>query len=176
MKIDLLTAENFQEFGDVIEANSARTHYLINGGTTTRFHDLADVQVTPHNEESVRSGISIFRGDARVFPLSISMLERHPLGSQAFFPLNQRPYLVVVAPELDQERPDIENIKVFWASPSQGVNYAQGTWHHPLIALDAVSDFLVVDRIGSGPNCDEYEIDKSLVCRIEQVDFACFPS
>lgn len=176
MKIDRLTAENFQGFGDVIDTESAQTQYLINGGTTTRFHDLVDVQVTPYNKAPARSGISIFRGDARVFPLDILMLERHPLGSQAFFPLNQRPYLVVVAPALDQESPDVENIKVFWASASQGVNYAQGTWHHPLIALDAVSDFLVVDRIGSGPNCDEYEFDKSLVCRIEQADFACFSS
>jgi ureidoglycolate lyase len=176
MKINRLTPENFQEFGDVIDTESAQTQYLINGGTTTRFHNLADIQVTPYNEHSARSGISIFRGEARVFPLTICMLERHPLGSQAFFPLNQRPYLVVVAPALDQHRPDVKNIKVFWASASQGVNYAQGTWHHPLIALDSVSDFLVVDRIGLGPNCDEYEFDKSLLCRVERADFACFSS
>ncbi|MCZ2722935.1 ureidoglycolate lyase [Marinomonas sp. 15G1-11] len=174
MIVNRLTSEAFQAFGDVIDTQSAQTQYLINGGTTTRFHDLAKVQVSATDASSVRSGISIFRGEARVFPLSLSMLERHPLGSQAFFPLNQRPYLVVVAPALDSHQPDIENIKVFWASSTQGVNYAQGTWHHPLIALDDISDFLVIDRIGTGNNCDEYEFDKSLIRWIERADFACF--
>jgi ureidoglycolate lyase len=36
------------------------------------------------------------------------------------------------------------------------VNYHRGVWHHPLIALDGVSDFLVIDRGGPGSNCDEH--------------------
>ncbi len=175
MQIDRLTPESFQLYGDVIDTQSATTNYLINNGTTSRFHDLAQVDIVSNSENQIaRAGISIFRGDARVFPLRISMLERHPLGSQAFMPLNQRPYLVVVAPSLDEHSPDINNIRVFWASASQGVNYACGTWHHPLIALDETSDFLVIDRIGAGHNCDEYEFSESFVYQIDKADFAQF--
>ena len=38
------------------------------------------------------------------------------------------------------------------------VNYHAGTWHHPLLALDGISDFLVIDRAGPGNNCDEVEL------------------
>ncbi|MFT2109721.1 ureidoglycolate lyase [Marinomonas sp. 2405UD68-3] len=176
MQIDRLTPENFQFYGDVIDAQNAATHYLINKGTTTRFHDLAKVDIVSDDVNPANVGISIFRGDARVFPLRISMLERHPLGSQAFMPLNQKPYLIVVAPSLDEHRPDIHKMKVFWAKASQGVNYACGTWHHPLIALGDAADFLVIDRIGSGHNCDEYEFDEAFVYQIDETDFARFSS
>jgi len=94
-----------------------------------------------------------------VLPFEVSMLERHPLGSQAFLPLNDRPYLVVVAPagELDEAA-----IRGFATRGWQGVNYAKGVWHHPLIALGEVSDFIVVDRGGEGNNLNEIQLDESV--------------
>jgi ureidoglycolate lyase len=88
------------------------------------------------------------------------MMERHPLSSQAFIPMGQQPYLVVVAPcgELD-----ISKIEVFLATANQGVNYHKGTWHHYCLALKEVSDFIVVDRGGEGHNCDVIKLDGSLV-------------
>jgi hypothetical protein len=41
----------------------------------------------------------------------------------------------------------------------RGVAYNRGTWHHPLLALEAVSDFLVVDRGGDGMNLEEASYD-----------------
>lgn len=158
-----LTAESFAPFGDVIEANDFVQSFPINGGTTQRYHDLAKVQISGE----ARAGISIFRGDARSFPLRITMLERHPKGSQAFVPLQGRPYLVLVAPNGLDDKPDLDNIRLFHATASQGVNYFQGTWHHPLLALEDVSDFLVVDRIGEGHNCDEYDFPAAFFCVIE---------
>ena len=76
------------------------------------------------------------------------MLERHPRGSQAFVPLSDAPYLVVVAD--DPSTPP----RCFLAR-GQGVNFRAGTWHHPLLALERTSDFLVVDREGDDDNCDE---------------------
>ncbi|WP_170836170.1 ureidoglycolate lyase, partial [Pandoraea sp. ISTKB] len=32
-------------------------------------------------------------------------------------------------------------------------------WHHPLLALHEVSDFVVVDRGGEGHNCDEQDLE-----------------
>jgi ureidoglycolate lyase len=148
LAVEVLTRQAFAEFGDVIELDGAH-HYPINGGTCERYHDLARVDVDG------RTLINVFRGQPRSFPIDITMLERHPRGSQAFIPLSDRPYLVVVAPpgELDETR-----VRAFYAAPRQGVNYARGVWHHPLLALHEVSDFVVVDRGGEGPNCDEQTI------------------
>ncbi|MCB1899982.1 ureidoglycolate lyase [Cognatazoarcus halotolerans] len=146
----------FAPFGQVIEASATARHFTINAGNTERYHDLADVAPGPDG----RAIISIFRGQPRRLPFTVEMLERHPLGSQAFMPISGGPYLVVVAPPCD--RPGTEDIRVFLARGDQGVNYAPGVWHHPLLALDAVSDYIVVDRSGPGRNCDEIELDDPL--------------
>ena len=145
-----LTRGAFAPFGDVIETADAK-HYPINEGTTERFHDLAAVDVA---EAGGRPLVNIFRGQPREMPLAIRMMERHPLGSQAFIPTGSNEWLAVVAPAGDP--PKASDLVAFVAGPGQGVNYHRGVWHHPLIALEAVSDFIVVDRGGGGDNCDEY--------------------
>ncbi|MAY29768.1 MAG: ureidoglycolate lyase [Aurantimonas sp.] len=143
-----LTKEAFAPFGDVIETDGA-AHFAINGGTTTRFHDLAHVDVAT---EGGRPLISIFRGQAFAFPVEIRMMERHPLGSQAFVPLQPVPFLIVVAPDRDGQPGEPQ---AFLAAPGQGVNYARNVWHHPLVSLSQTSDFVVVDRGGEQPNLEE---------------------
>ena len=144
--IEPLTPEAFAPFGEVIAPEAARRVFPINGGNTQRFHDLAAVEC---EGDGARVGISLFRGQPRTMPFTVTMLERHPLGSQAFVPLSRTPYLIVVSTSPDATP------RAFFARDGQGVNYRRGTWHHPLLALDAVSDFLVVDRIGPGNNCEE---------------------
>jgi ureidoglycolate lyase len=144
-----LSKTAFADFGDVIETRDAEQR-LINTGTTTRFHNLAGIDVA---DQDGRPLISIFRGQPFVFPVSVAMMERHPLGSQAFFPLANRPFLVIVAPDEDG-RPGTP--AAFLANGDQGVNYGKNVWHHPLLTLDAISDFLVVDRGGPGANLQEY--------------------
>lgn len=144
-----LTHAAFAPFGDVIEASAAVRHFSINEGNTERYHDLAQLEAGPEG----RMIVSIFRGQPRPLPFTVSMLERHPLGSQAFMPLNGRAYLIVVAPA--GAEPASGDLHCFIARGNQGVNYAPGVWHHPLLALDAESDFLVLDRAGPGDNCDE---------------------
>jgi ureidoglycolate lyase len=148
LQLERLTRAAFAPFGDVIELDGAR-HFAINGGTTERYHDLANVDVT---ENGGRALINLFRAQPRALPVDITMMERHPLGSQAFIPLVQGRYLLVVAPpgEFDPTR-----MRAFWTDTWQGVNYAKGVWHHPLLALDQASDFVVIDRGGEGNNCDE---------------------
>ena len=144
-----LTADAFAPFGDVIEASGAAEVVPINYGWTTRFNALADVAVGDG-----RVIISLFRSKP-LEPLVLKTFERHPDGSQAFMPLQGRPYLVAVTPAGDF---DAARVRVFRAEGNQGVNYARGTWHHFLLALDAESDFLVVDREGPGENLDEVEL------------------
>jgi ureidoglycolate lyase len=150
-----LTREAFAPFGDVI-ATSGAEHFPINEGTTERFHDLAAVDIA---EAGGRTLINIFRGQPRDLPLAIRMMERHPLASQAFIPTGPHKWLAVVAPAGAPPKPS--DLRAFVAGAGQGVNYHRGVWHHPLIALEAVSDFVVVDRGGGGGNCDEYYFAES---------------
>ena len=150
--IEPLSAEAFQPFGDVIEAVDTAAHYPINHGTAMRFDSSTTIDV---DSEGGRAQVSIFRSDPVTLPMRVASMERHPLGSQTFFPLEQRPYLVLVS--LGAERPSLEDLRCFIAGPGMGVNYARGTWHHGLLALRERSDFLVIDRAVDGvhSNCDE---------------------
>jgi ureidoglycolate lyase len=149
-----LTRLAFAPFGEVIEVSDAVIHFPINGGNTERYHDLARIEPGPDG----RVIVSIFRGQPRQLPFRVEMLERHPHGSQAFIPMSGAPYLVVVAPA--GEAPQPGDIRVFLARGDQGVNYAPGVWHHPLLALGEVSDFVVIDRGGPGHNCDEIDLER----------------
>ncbi|TPW26635.1 ureidoglycolate lyase [Pararhizobium mangrovi] len=157
--VEWLTAEAFAPFGTVMMLDGAERR-LINEGTTERFHALATTDV---EAEGGRTILSVFRGRARAFPYAVTMMERHPLGSQAFWPLSGRRWLVVVAPD-EEGAPGAP--RAFLASAEQGVQVARGVWHHPLMALDETSDFLVADREGLGDNLVErtydvpYVIDK----------------
>ena len=152
-----LTKAAFSAFGDVIAADDLANNFAINDGFTQRYHDLATVDVNDNNGHTL---INIFRSTPLAQPIAIKMMERHPHGSQAFIPLGNNPYLVVVAPAGEF---DINKIEIFLANSNQGVNYHKGTWHHFCLALNDVSDFLVVDRGGDGDNCDVLKLDGSLV-------------
>ena len=144
-----LTAQAFARYGDVLQVSDNNQQLPINYGVTTRHHNLARADV---DTAAGWPMISIFRSRCVQLPFTLQIMERHPLGSQAFMPLSGHPYLVVVAPP-GELQPD--QIECFLAQPQQGVNYAKGTWHHYSLALDAESDFLVIDRGGEGDNCEE---------------------
>ena len=144
-----LTAAAFAPFGEVIET-AGHAPRLINEGTAARFDDLTPVDVLA---QGGRPLISIFKAAPRPLPFVVKGLERHPLSSQAFFPLEGLPYLVVVAEPGDG--PWQSRIRAFRAAGNQGVNYRRNTWHHALLALGRTCHFLVVDRGGSEENCDE---------------------
>lgn len=153
LKPQPLTAEAFAPFGDVIEAGERAQVREINYGHTRRFHDLARLDL---DAEGGRPLVSIFRSTPLPRPIRIERMERHPLSSQAFYPLSGRPFLVVVA---ERGEFDPAGLRAFIAGPRQGVNYHAGSWHHFSLALDQVSEFLVIDRGGSGENCDEVLLD-----------------
>ncbi len=151
-----LTRKDFKPFGDIIEVDNEVEGISINDGFATRYNDLATVDV---NEFGGRPLINIFRCRPRPVPILIHMMERHPLASQAFIPLHKTPFLIVVA--LPGERVGPESLFAFVTNGRQGVNYARGVWHFPLIGLREEQDFLVVDRGGDGNNCDEFYFNES---------------
>jgi ureidoglycolate lyase len=160
MQISPLSAEAFAAYGDVLEVSKDKKHFPINDGFTERFHDIAEIDVADENGQAI---VSIFRSTPLALPIKIEMMERHPLGSQAFMPLSQQPYLVVVAPKGEF---NANAIQVFIAQATQGVNYHKGTWHHFCLALNQECDFLVIDRSGKGNNCDVQKLNGSMVIEL----------
>lgn len=155
IKATPLTAEAFAKFGDVICIGAAPDK-IINQGKCERYHDLAELAFT----ETGRAGISLFNATPRKLPYQLEMMERHPLGSQAFLPLHEYPFLVVVA-EDDNGKP--KNVQAFITPPSIGVNYHRNIWHGVLTPLEAPGLFAVVDRIGTDKNLEEFWFDENIV-------------
>lgn len=151
-----LTRTAFAEFGDVIEADGQHA-LAINGGKTARFDDLAQLESLG---EGGRAAISLFHTQPYALPLLARELERHPLGSQAFVPLDGQPFLAIVAPRGEQVVADA--VRVFITNGRQGVNYHRGVWHHSLVVLERPSRFVVVDRAGPGANCDVVNLDRPI--------------
>lgn len=163
LRLRELNAAAFSPFGQLIDLSSAE-RFRINSGTTTRFNDLVTVETAGSR---ARPLVNLFR--ARYFepPIVISMMERHPLGSQAFIAMHNRPWLVVVAPDSGGIPGSPQAFLVPGGGGLLGINYARNVWHHPLLALNADGDFLVVDRGGEGANLEEYSYDE--VFRIESI-------
>lgn len=145
--IEPLTAEAFAPFGEVLAAEGAPDR-LINQGLCGRYHDRARLDFGDG-----RAGISLFQAEPRTLPLSLGMVERHPLGSQAFIPMTQNPFLVIVAPD---ENGTPGRPLAFKTAPGQGVNFRRGTWHGVLTPLSEPGLFAVIDRIGDGANLEEH--------------------
>ncbi|MDN3521677.1 ureidoglycolate lyase [Halomonas ramblicola] len=152
LKAEPLTPEAFAPFGDVIDTRTS-DYFPINAGRTRRYHDLATVETLG---EGARPLISVFVSQPVEVPLELDFLERHPLGSQAFMPLHEERFLVVVAPPGDGIDP--AEVRAFVTDGRQGVNYRAGTWHAIQSVLEREGEFLVVDRGGEGHNCDEYNM------------------
>ena len=151
-----ITKNNFSKFGDMITTADIKP-IEINDGYAKRFDGIANLNTSRENGETT---ICIFSALKRSFPMKIDMMEKHPLGSQAFIPMKQTTFLVLVAPE--GNKPDLNKIEAFIVPQQIGVNYNPGTWHFPLIATEDMN-FLVVDRKGSGDNLVIENIEKEEV-------------
>ncbi|MFK7753092.1 MAG: ureidoglycolate lyase [Sedimentitalea sp.] len=145
--IHTITPETFAPFGDLIDTDGPADK-IINQGLCGRWHDLATLDFGEG-----RAGISLFDAEPRTLPLTLAMMERHPEGSQAFLPMTQHPFLVIVAP--DQNGAPGQPL-AFRTRPGQGVNFHRGTWHGVLTPLAAPGRFAVIDRIGAGDNLEEH--------------------
>lgn len=149
IRIEPLTAAAFAPFGQVLTPR-ATPDRMINAGRCERHHALATVE--RGGGEAI---ISIFRSEPVSLPYDCTLLERHPLGSQAFMPLGADPWLSVVAPDQDgQPGP----LRAFLVPAHTGVNLNANVWHGVLTPLDRAADFLVVDREGAGTNLQEITI------------------
>lgn len=161
IRVEPLTRDAFAPFGSVIEA-VGEPSFLINAGRCGRYHDLAQPEIA---DSRGAIALSVAKSAPVSLPLTLDLMERHPLGSQAFVPMNGTRLLVVVA--LDREgAPDTP--RAFVSNGAQGVQYRANCWHGVLAPLSGPSDFLIVDRVGAGSNLEEhrfqspYTVEQSL--------------
>lgn len=146
-----LTQQDFAPFGDVIEM-SGHTPADMNQGMALRYHALAEVEAAG---EDARAVISLVHSTKYPLPHKVNLLERHPLGSQSFIPLDKTPFIVVVCGCDDDDGYDLAQIQAFKTNGEQGINYHRNVWHGPLCTPFAEMDLICVDRDGEGDNCEE---------------------
>ena len=148
-----ITKENFNKFGDMITTANIKP-LEINNGYAKRYDGIAKLDTKKDNGEST---ICIFSALKRTFPMKVDMMEKHPLGSQAFIPMKETIFLSFVAPEGD--KPNLTEVEAFIIPKGIGVNYNPGVWHFPLISTENMN-FLVVDRKGEGDNLIIHDLQK----------------
>jgi ureidoglycolate lyase len=157
LKPQPLTRERFAAYGDVIESTEL-DRAAMNAARFERFDDQCTVDMAGAG----RVAVSIARCRvATSLPYRVDMVERHPLGSQAFVPLSPARMIVVVAPP--EESVEADDLRAFVTNGRQGINYHRGTWHMPLIAFEPGQEFLIIDRAGGEPNCDEHMLDEPVM-------------
>lgn len=153
LKPEPLTAERFAPYGEVIETSRGGADAM-NAARFERFDDLCNVDLS--NDGRIAVSIARCRTPTSL-PLRLDIVERHPLGSQAFIPLSPCKMVIVVAPP--EESVDASDLRAFVTNGRQGFNYRRGTWHMPLISFAAGQEYLIIDRGGSEANCEEHTLD-----------------
>ena len=158
LKIETIDENNFSPFGDIIDKKSSSKQISINQGTTKRYSEISKLNL---NEKSGDSFVSIFSGKPRPFPIKIKILEKHPLATQTFLPIQNFDWLVVVAKEKNN-MPNLQTLRCFIINSEIGVTYKTNTWHHPLLVTKN-QDFWVIDRINNfeknNENLEEFNFD-----------------
>jgi|TARA_B100000809_G_scaffold19697_1_gene17308 ureidoglycolate lyase len=151
-----ISRSNFSSYGDLISTDDIDP-MNINEGYAKRFDNLANLDTS---KDSGKTIVSIFSALKRTFPMKIHMMEKHPLGTQAFIPMKETTFLAFVAPS--GESPEIDKIQSFVIPPKRGINYKPGIWHFPLISTENIN-FLVIDRKGSGDNLIIHKFEKEKI-------------
>ncbi|MEL6367965.1 MAG: ureidoglycolate lyase [Pseudomonadota bacterium] len=149
-----ISANAFAPFGEVIEPTE-QTAEMVNGQRFERFDALASVHC---GDAPVNVGI-MRCATATTLPCEMTIVERHPLGSQAFLPLDTLHYIIAVAPP--RAHPDPTQFRGFIVPPRTGINMRAGVWHVPLLGSRVGQTFAVIDR-ATEDNCDEITLSAPL--------------
>ena len=160
ISIEQLDINIFSKFGDIIQKKNALELRSINQGTTTRYHNISKLSLESKNGNS---SISIFSGSPRDVPIEIKIMEKHPIASQSFLPIQDYDWLIVVCEEKN-ELPDLSTLRCFQVDGDTGITYNKNIWHHPLL-VKKKQDFWVIDRINdlenSSINLKEYNFNNN---------------
>ena len=154
-----LSAAAFARFGQVLEAGGDAAS--ANQGRAAR-HDLhAEIGVA--DARATRLHTAIYRIRHSVLPFALTVIERHPLSPQLFFPNSGARFLVCACPAQDDGEPDLDALHAFIGQHAQGIVWGAGVWHSPFVALDADGDFLMQQwQSGGVEDCEERALEPSI--------------
>ncbi|KAJ2340205.1 Allantoicase [Coemansia sp. RSA 2618] len=158
--IEPLTIESFKPYGDVIQLAGNKNVIIANQGTAKRVNHVAKLEdlralASPALQKSTPN-MCIFSSAPRPTQggrFQVKLLERHPYSSQVFMPIHQQNassnpddacYLVIVAENGKDDKPDLRTIRAFAADSTQGINYKANSWHSPMVTIGRRVDFLVL--------------------------------
>jgi ureidoglycolate lyase len=154
MYAERVTQEVFARYGHLISPEQAEEKFLINNGATMRHHNIAPVECF-----DAPPILSIFEAvQIPHNPYEITLVEFHPLGSQAFIPLDGQQLIVVVGEKGDYREESLACYRL----DGMGASFAPGTWHATLIAPEG-GKFLVVDRANPGSNCVVHNLQEPIM-------------
>ncbi len=147
-----LTPAAYAPYGRVLMASPrGEPGASVNLGTALRFDDVCELTNARVDTASLK--VKVFRSEP--VPCErrpVAVLEKHPRSTQLFVPMNASRYIALVA--LGDDRPDLSTLAAFVATGPQGISYAPGVWHHPMLTLDSQTDFVVfVHEDGSPEDC-----------------------
>jgi len=151
-----INKKNFKKFGQVIDTGKKK-YFKINNGYAKRYDNLGKINTSTKKGKTI---VSIFSAKRRMFPMKIDMMEKHPLGSQAFMPMKETSFLIFVAPK--GNGPNLKKIESFRIPKQTGINLNPGIWHFPLISTKDMN-FLVIDRKGKGKNLIIHKFKKEKI-------------
>ncbi|WVQ80557.1 allantoicase [Cryptococcus sp. DSM 104549] len=168
-----ITPDNFKPFGHIITTSPSASHKDTErapDGLTVKHNRLAPVVQSYPEEAGAVTGIAVFRATKKVGlergkVFDVRYMERHPFTSQAFIPMGKGEwpgqgeealapggeFLVVVAENGPDDRPDPKTLRTFLMPANNGLSYAPGVWHHPVLVLDSTLDLACVEtQIATG--------------------------
>ncbi|WWC70605.1 allantoicase [Kwoniella pini CBS 10737] len=185
IKPTIITPENFAPFGQVITTTPAASHTDSESspdGLTTKNNALSSIISTYPAESGAVTSISVFRATEKIGlergkTFDVKYMERHQFTSQTFLPMGKAEwsgkseealpiggeFLVIVAENGADDKPDPKTIKSFILPSNIGVTYSPGIWHHPVLILDATVDLACIEtQISTGVH-DSDERDCELI-------------
>ncbi|KNC80077.1 ureidoglycolate hydrolase [Sphaeroforma arctica JP610] len=165
LRAEPLTEENFKPYGDVIESKSPSGSVIAaNQGSAVRSNRVAAMM---NKRADAVANLCVFRCTPKELPFQCKLLERHPHSTQVFIPMmdESKRYLVIVSEATEGPEPDLSSLKAFIASNTQGISYSAGCWHHPMVALDAMTDFacLVYENGLADEDCQEHHFTQTIM-------------
>ncbi|UEM18404.1 ureidoglycolate lyase [Skermanella mucosa] len=151
-----LDPAGFAPFGDVVQAGPGSVT-RVNDGRADRFDGIGRLERVMGETTPT---VAVYRIDASNLPHRIPRLERHPLSSQLFVPMDAARYLVVAVPSDEDGMPVPEGAAAFLAAANQAINYRPGVWHCPLVALDRPADFIMVmgQAFDASADCEFFDL------------------
>ena len=153
-----LTAAAFAGFGSVVEAIGPGR--VVNEGRGLRHDGVAGLV---HDTGAVAPVLAVYAVSASVWPVETGEFERHVRSAQLFVPMAGGSLLAVVAPDGADGGPDLARARAFVVPEGIGIVYAPGTWHMPLVALEAPARCaMLMWETGTAQDCEVWRLPAPL--------------